>query len=70
LAKRRGLNALEADLRYSYLLVMWVVANGGSRLKVKIAVLAAELSVIEPRGGQAVRAAFAFQEEPVVEVVE
>jgi len=67
---RRGLNALETDLRYSYLLVMWVVANGGSRLKVRIAVLAAELSVIEPMGGQVVRVVFAFQEEPAVEVVE
>jgi hypothetical protein len=49
---------------------MWVVANDGSRLKVKIAVLAAELSEIEPMGGQVVRAVFAFQVEPVVEVVE
>jgi hypothetical protein len=68
--KNSCLNALEADLHYSYLLVMWVVANGGSILKVKIAVLAAELFAIEPMGGQVVPAVFAFQEVPVVEVVE
>lgn len=49
---------------------MWVAANGGSRLKVKIAVLAAELIVIEPMGGQVVRVGFAFQGGPEVEVVE
>jgi hypothetical protein len=57
-------------LRCSYLLVMWVVASGGSRLKVKIVVLAAELFVIELMGGQVVRVGFAFLEEPEVEVVE